>query len=332
MTDEAPVRDQERKRLVIVTPCFNEEAVVERFHEAVSKELETLEGIDFRILFVDDGSKDGTLERLNRLREEDERVMVTSLSRNFGHQIALTAGLSQAHGDAVVLMDSDLQHPPETIRDLVAEWRKGNDVVSAVRKDTADGSPFKNFSSRVFYWLIGKLSDTPIVPGAADFCLLSRRAQLALQKMPEHHRFLRGMVSWVGFPRTFVYYEAPARAAGESKYDLRRMIGLALDAVFSFSVTPIRLMRRFGLFITVMGFIYLIYVVLRSLVIGDLETGWGSLISTVLILGGLQLASMGIIGEYLARVFEEVKARPLFLLKQEAVDQNPPEEPLEASE
>ena len=308
------------ERLVVVTPCFNEEAVVARFHEAATRQLEALEGLDYRILFVDDGSSDGTLEELNALRARDPRVQVSSLSRNFGHQIALTAGLAQARGDAVILMDSDLQHPPELIPRLVDEWRQGHDVVSAVRRDTADGSVFKNFSSRVFYWLIGKLSDTPIEPGAADFCLLSHRAQQALQRMPEHHRFLRGMVSWVGFPRAFVYYDAPARVAGESKYDLRRMVRLALDAVFSFSVTPIRLMRRFGLILIALGFVYLFYIILRFFVLRDLEPGWGSVISTVVILGGMQLASMGIIGEYLARVFEEVKARPLYLLKQEAVD------------
>lgn len=320
MTATNEVRANGRGRIVVVTPCYNEEAVVDRFHEELVRELETLD-LDFRVLFVDDGSSDGTLARLNALRERDPRVMVASLSRNFGHQIALSAGLSRASGDAVVLMDSDLQHPPSTIPRLVEEWRKGHDVVSAVRTQTEDGSFLKNFNSKLFYWLIGKLSDTPIVPGAADFCLLSRRAHRALLSMPEHHRFLRGMVSWVGYPRAFVHYDAPARAAGQSKYDLGRMVGLAFDAVFSFSVTPIRIMRRLGLFITALGLLYLGYIFLRAFVLGDLEPGWGSVLSTILILGGLQLVFMGVIGEYLARVFEEVKARPLFLLKQEVVDQ-----------
>jgi len=322
MTDTNEEGANGRRSLVVVTPCYNEEAVIERFHEKLVAELAVLEDLDFRVLFVDDGSTDGTLARLNALRERDPRVLVVSLSRNFGHQIALSAGLSRASADAVVLMDSDLQHPPSTIPRLVEEWRKGHDVVSAVRTQTADGSFLKNLNSKLFYWLIGKLSDTPIVPGAADFCLLSRRAHQALLSMPERHRFLRGMVSWVGYPRALVYYVAPARAAGQSSYDFRRMVGLAFDAVFSFSVTPIRIMRRLGLVITTLGLLYLVYIFLRAFTIGDLEPGWGSVISTILILGGLQLVFMGVIGEYLARVFEEVKARPLFLLKQDAIDES----------
>ena len=184
MTDTNEERANGRRRLVVVTPCYNEEAVVERFHEELVKELEALEGLDFRVLFVDDGSTDGTLARLNALRERDPRVMVASLSRNFGHQIALSAGLSRASGDAVVVMDSDLQHPPSTIPRLVEEWREGHDVVSAVRTQTSKASFLKKLNSKLFYWLIGKLSDTPIVPGAADFFLLSRRAHRALLSMP----------------------------------------------------------------------------------------------------------------------------------------------------
>ena len=313
-------RAMRRQRLVVVTPCFNEDAVVGRFFEAVVAALDPVPDLELSLLFVDDGSTDGTLVRLNELRERDPRVGVLSLSRNFGHQVALSAGLSRARGDAVVLMDCDLQHPPSLLPRMIELWRAGHDVVSAVRSSTEDGSFWKDFNSRVFYWLIQKLSDTPIEPGAADFCLLSERAHRALLAMPERHRFLRGMVAWIGFPRAFVSYDAPARAAGSSKYDLGRMVALALDAVFAFSVTPIRLMRRAGLIITLLGLVYLVYIFGRAFTLGDLEPGWGSVVSTLLILGGLQLVFMGVIGEYLARVFEEVKARPLFLVKQDAAE------------
>jgi len=302
--------------LCIVAPCHNEEDVLPEFHRRLRDVLASLDGLDYRLVLVDDGSTDGTLERIEELRRRDPRVEVASLTRNFGHQAALLAGLSMAGGDAVLIMDSDLQHPPELIPEMVRRWRDGHDVVSAVRRTSAGVSWFKRFSSGLFYWLINRLSDTPIVPGAADFCLMSRRAHAALMRMPEHHPFLRGMISWMGFPRTFVPYDAAERPAGATKYDLPRMIAMALDAVFSFSVTPIRLMTRLGLVITGLGFIYLAYVVLRALIADDLVQGWGSLISVVVILGGLQLTFMGVIGAYLARVFEEVKRRPLYLFKQ----------------
>lgn len=304
--------------LCVVTPCRDEEEVLPGFYRRLHDVLSALEGLDYRILFVDDGSRDATLDLLNDLSRRDARVRVAALTRNFGHQAALLAGLSLADGEAVVIMDSDLQHPPEVIPEMVREWRKGHDVVSAVRRTSSGVSWFKRFSSGLFYWLINRLSDTPIVPGAADFCLMSRRAHAALVRMPEHHPFLRGMISWIGFPRTFVAYDAAERPAGRTKYTLPRMISMALDAVFSFSVTPIRLMTRLGLVITALGFVYLAYVVLRALIADDLVQGWGSLISVVVILGGLQLTFMGVIGAYLARVFEEVKRRPLYLFKQGA--------------
>jgi dolichol-phosphate mannosyltransferase len=315
--------ERPKQLLCVVAPCYDEEQVVAAFHGRLKAVLTSLSDLDHRIVFVDDGSRDGTLERLGELAESDERVQVLALSRNFGHQAALSAGLAVAKGDAVVFLDSDLQHPPELITDMVERWRDGHDVVSAVRRRTADAPLLKNLGSRLFYWLIRRLSDTPIVPGAADYCLLSRRAHGALLRMPERHRFLRGMVSWIGFPRALVHYDAAARPAGASKSDLRRMFRLAVDAVFSFSVTPIRLMIRFGVVITLLGFSYLGYVLLRAVLLDDLVQGWGSLISVVLILGGLQLLFMGMIGEYLARVFEEVKQRPLYVLKEPSTRPGP---------
>ncbi len=306
-----------RKRLCVVAACFNEEAVIERFYQRLKTVLTSLDGVDHRIHVVDDGSTDGTLDRLHEIADRDERVFVYSLSRNFGHQIALSAGLDTAVGDAVVFLDSDLQHPPDLIPRMVELWNQGYDVVSAVRSSTAGSGVFKRLSSRLFYALINRLSDTPIVPNAADFGLLSQRAWNALQQMPERHRFLRGMISWIGFRRTFVSFEAPPRVAGRSKYTLGRMLGLALNGIFSFSSVPLRMASRLGTALVLAGAGYFVYVLARYFLAGGLVAGWGSLICTMLILGGTQLVFTGLIGEYLARVYEETKQRPLYFFKEE---------------
>jgi len=309
MTDETQL-------LCVVTPCYNEEEVVEKFYEALKPVLKSLTGLNHRIIFVDDGSRDRTLEKLNALAALDPAVRVYALSRNFGHQIALTAGLDAARGDAVIMMDSDLQHPPALIPDMIRLWRGGDDVVSAVRRATEKSRLFKGLTSAVFYWLISFLSDTNIVRGAADFCLLSRPAHRALRRLPERHRFLRGMVSWVGFKRAFVFFDAPDRAAGRSKYTLFKMLQLAFNATFSFSVTPIRLATQLGLITILLSLFYLIFIVTCYFLGWSLAPGWASIIFLVTFLGGVQLAFVGILGEYIARIFEEVKRRPLYLFKQ----------------
>lgn len=315
-----------RGLLCVVCPCYNEGEVVEHFYDALSGALEDLGDLDVRIVFVDDGSTDETLEKLNALAGRDDRVGVLSLSRNFGHQIAVTAGVDFARGDAMLIMDADLQHPPELIPEMVRMWRSGSDIVSAIRRRTRDASFFKRVSSNGFYWLVNRLSDTRIQSGVADFCLLSRRAQQALRSMPERHRFLRGMVSWMGFARSFVEYDAPERRAGRSKYTMRKMLRLAHDAVFSFSSAPIKAATKLGLVMLVLGCAYLAYVLFHYFVLGGLEPGWPSLLSVVLIMGGVQLAFLGVFGEYLARVFEEVKGRPLYFLKQSPAWQWPGED------
>jgi dolichol-phosphate mannosyltransferase len=268
-------------------------------------------------VFVDDGSADDTLDQLNLIAENDPAVRVCSLSRNFGHQITLTAGLDAAVGDAVIMMDADLQHPPSLIPELVRKWREGYDVVSAIRLRTAGETWFKGATSRGFYTLLNSLSGTKVPPGAADFCLISRRVCKSLQDMPERHRFLRGMISWAGYRRAFVPYESPPRAAGKTKYSLVKMVTLALDAVFSFSAEPLRLALRVGLMIIFLGFFYLAWTLIYGYLIHGLVPGYASLIGVIMILGGTQLAFIGLIGQYLARVFEEVKGRPIYLLKQE---------------
>jgi len=314
MGGEAP---DHRILLSVITPCYNESEVIGLFYKELRPVLESLNNLDFEILFVDDGSSDDTLDQLNRIAEGDPAVRVCSLSRNFGHQITLTAGLDHAAGDAVIMMDSDLQHPPSLIPELVRKWREGYDVVSAIRQKTEGETWFKGFTSRGFYTLLNALSGTKVPQGAADFCLISRRVCNSLKDMPERHRFLRGLISWAGYKRTLVPYHASRRAAGTTKYSLVKMVTLALDAVFSFSAEPLRLALRAGLTVTFGGFAYLLWTLIYGYMIKGLVPGYASLIGVTMILGGTQLIFIGLIGQYLARVFEQVKGRPIYLLKQE---------------
>ena len=301
--------------LAIVAPCYNESAGAERFYAELVHALAPVV-VDWTVCFVDDGSTDDTLRRLNALAKSDRRVRVYSLSRNFGHQVALSAGLDATLGAAVLMMDADLQHPPSLVPSMIALWRNGRDVVSAVREDTEGATWFKRTSAAAFYRLMNRFGDTTIVPGAADFCLLSARAHAALCAMPERHRFLRGMVSWIGFDRVYVTFQAPRRTDGESKYTPLKMVGLALDAMLSFSPEPMRLATRLGLALFVPGTLYFLYILMRYLVIDDFVRGWGSLIGVLLMIGGVQLVFIGVVGEYLARIFEESKRRPLYFFKQ----------------
>jgi dolichol-phosphate mannosyltransferase len=312
----APPRLPGHVTLTVIVPCYNEAEGIEAFYQQVRAVLDGLPRTAGRIVFVDDGSTDGTLDRINRIADRDEAVDVYSLSRNFGHQVALSAGIDVAHGDAVVMMDSDLQHPPQLIPELVRQWQAGFDVVSAVRRTTSGAGFLKKATASAFYWLINRLSDIEIIPGAADFCLLSQRAHEALVAMPEHHRFLRGMVSWIGFPRTLVPFDAPERPTGTSKYTPLKMMGLAIDALLSFSAAPMRIASRMGALLAIPSLAYLAYVVGRYFLVGDLVPGWGSTVSVLLIVGGLQLVFIGLIGEYLSRIFEETKRRPLYVFKQ----------------
>ncbi len=305
-----------RELLSVIVPCYDESAVIEAFYRELRPVLDGLP-LNHELIFVDDGSDDDTLDKLNLIADKNPAVRVCSLSRNFGHQIALSAGLDAAVGDAVIMMDADLQHPPTLIPELVRRWREGHDIVSAVRSRTEGSSWFKNLTSSAFYRLINWLSSTQVPEGAADFCLISRRVARSLGNMPERHRFLRGLISWAGFRRAYVEYRSPRRAAGSTKYSLVKMIGLAMDAVFSFSAEPLRLALRAGLAITLLGFAYMAWTLIKGYLLHSLVPGYSSLIGVIIILGGCQLMFIGLIGEYLARVFEQVKGRPLYLLKQE---------------
>lgn len=308
-----------KQKLVVamVCPCFNEVDVIELFHQELSGVLHRISGYAFKIIFIDDGSTDGTLEKLATLSQKDSRVHVLALSRNFGHQTALFAGIENAISDAVITMDSDLQHPPSLIPVMLEAWKNGADVVSTVREATEGASWFKRFSSSIFYRLLNFLSDTKVVPGAADFMLLSEQARQALISLPDRHLFIRGMVSWIGFERVFLPYTAAARVAGKSKYSLGKMISLSLNGIFSFSVKPITLALRIGAGVISVSLLYFLYIAARYVLYGDLVRGWASLATLVLFTGGVQLCFIGLIGQYLGRVFEQVKGRPRYHFKRQ---------------
>lgn len=311
-----PAAAEPRLLLSIVAPCFNEEAAIELFVREVARVQTMLPEFEHELVLVDDGSRDRTLEVLDRLAAADRRVRPVALSRNFGHQIAISAGLDHARGDLVVLMDSDLQHPPALLPQLLVRWRDGADIVSTIRRRTA--APWlQRVTSHGFYWLLNRVSEVPIEPAAADFCLLTKRVRDQLVAMPERHRMLRGMIAWVGFRRTFVEFDAPPRVAGTTKYRWRKRLALAIDGVLGFSMAPIRLMIQIGFVVVALGGVYLAYVLGKALWTGDVVAGWPSLISVVLILGGLQIVCMGVLGAYLGRVFEQSKGRPLYVLRRD---------------
>lgn len=306
------------KRITIVSPFFNEEECAELFFCALDNTLrqDALSRYDFSLVFVNDGSTDRTALVLKSLPSSRWDLKVVSLARNFGHQLALSAGMDYAGDcDAVVLMDSDLQHPPDLLPQLINLWEQGFSVVQTVRKHTKHSSFLKEFTSDLFYKVFNALSDTRITPGAADFCLLDKTVLAALRTMRERHRFLRGLVAWSGFRRAYLEYIAPERKAGTSKYTPSKMIRLALDAVFSFSAKPAKMATWVGLALVVFGWLYLLYALVGTIARLPFVHGWASLLCTSLILNGMTLCILGIHGQYLARIFEEIKGRPLYTVE-----------------
>jgi dolichol-phosphate mannosyltransferase len=268
----------------------------------------------FEIVIVDDGSSDATATTLAELAAADERIRVVTLSRNFGHQTALTAGLEHAAGDAVVMIDADLQDPPELIPDLVEWWRKGSDVVVAARESREGETRFKLLTASWFYRLLGKVAQIEVEQNAGDFRLLSRRALDALLAMPERNRYIRGMTAWVGFTHTSVPYQRAARLTGETKFSPLKMLRFSFDAIASFSYVPLQMATLLGFFFAAMAFVG-IPVAIAFRIAGEFVPGVTTTVIAVLLLGGIQLMAIGIIGEYLARVYDEVKRRPLYLVE-----------------
>ena len=298
-----------------VLPAYNEcpnlESLAERL-VLVGEEL----GDDFEIVWVNDGSTDGSTDVLNRLAESDDRIRPIHLARNFGHMAALTAGFDAALArDAVICLDSDCQHPPELIPELVARWKQGADIVQAIRLPSPDEGFVKRITSRLFYRVMNVLGDVNLPEGAADFRLLDRQVVEALKSFPERARFIRGLVFWLGFTRDELPYDAPPRMAGHTKYSLIKMMRFALVAVTSFSNRPLRLAFLLGAIVMASAGLYAVYILWCYLTGADLERGWTSTLMVLLILGGVQLFSLGIASEYLARIYTEIKQRPLYVVR-----------------
>lgn len=309
--------------LSVVVPVYNEEAVLPLFHERLTQALEPLE-IAWEVIYVDDGSRDASFELMRGLHESDGRAGYVRLSRNFGHQIAVSAGIDHARGDAVVLIDADLQDPPEVIVEMVARWREGYDVVYGQRTERQGESAFKRATAAIFYRLLRKLTNVEIPLDTGDFRLMSRPVVEALQAMPEHHRFVRGLVAWAGFRQCALPYKRDARAAGETKYPLRKMLTFALDATLAFSYLPLRVATALGALVALASLGYAAFAVYARFVEGLTVPGWTSIMVALLFLGAVQLLCVGLIGEYLGRVYEEVKGRPLYLVQDARHGQSSP--------
>ena len=302
--------------LSIVVPCYNEEAVLGELHGRLASVLEKLGDLDGEIVYVDDGSKDQTPELLRRLQAGDPRVRVVALSRNFGHQIGVTAGLEHASGDAVVIIDADLQDPPEVIPEMIARWRDGYHVVYGLRAKREGETTFKLWTAKVFYRLINRVSEVEIPLDVGDFRLIDRQVVDVLLAMPERDRFLRGMVSWIGFKQSAVIYDRAARHAGETKYSLVKMVRFAVDSVISFSFAPLRLAIWGGFAAIVAAFAGIVYALIIRIYTTTWVRGWTSIFTAVLFLGGVQLITLGIVGEYVGRIYAEVKLRPLYVVQE----------------
>jgi dolichol-phosphate mannosyltransferase len=306
-----------RTRLLsVVIPCYNEEAVIGETVKRLQVFCSEIADLDVELLFVDDGSRDGTRELLRSYASEDRRIRLILFARNFGHQIAVTAGIDAARGDAVVLMDADLQDSPEVVHEMIARWRQGYDVVYGTRTERPGESAFKRATARGFYRLLNRLSDVPIPVDTGDFRLMSRCVVEALRAMPERDRFVRGMVSWVGFRQTAVPYKRAERFAGESKYPLRKMLHFATDGILSFSTKPLQFSIGFGTFSAALALVGIVYALVLRLFTDIWVEGWTALMIAVLFIGGVQLISVGILGAYIGRIYNEVKSRPLYIVQE----------------
>lgn len=299
----------------VVVPVYNEDEGIHAFHERCSAAMGSL-GDDYEIVYVDDGSRDGSWPKLVVLADADPHVRLVRFSRNFGHQTAISAGIEHATGDTVTVIDADLQDPPEIITEFIARWRHGADVAYGVRTERKGESWFKLVTARAFYRFMRMMSDVDMPLDAGDFRLLSRRAADALMSMPEHHRYVRGMVAWLGFDAVPVEYVRDARFAGETKYPFRTMVRFAADGIMAFSVRPLRIATWLGLLVSVAAFITAIALIVLRLT-GSFEVqGWTSTAVLILLLAGVQLVTIGALGEYVGRIYTEVRQRPLYLVRE----------------
>lgn len=304
-----------RIKYSIVVPVYNEEEVLREFYRRTTATLQgTKEG--YEIVFVNDGSTDNTLSILRELNSLDASIKVINFSRNFGHQIAITAGMDYTVGDSVVIIDADLQDPPEVILRLIEKWKEGFDVVYAVRHERKGETVLKKLTASIFYKLIIKITNVTIPKNVGDFRLIDKKVLIALRSIREHHRFIRGLVSWVGFRQTGVTYVRDERFAGETKYPLKKMLKFAFDGITSFSFLPLQFAMYAGVFISFFSFICCVYILFLRVCTGKFIPGIAGILVSVLFIGGIQLLFLGLIGEYVGRIYDEIKQRPLYIVQE----------------
>lgn len=306
------------KKVSLVIPMYYEEEVAEKCYERVTENLRKLQNYEYEIIFVNDGSKDKTLEILEKIAKQDKQVKVVSFSRNFGHQCAVTAGLKYVTGDAIVIIDADLQDPPELIPEMLKLWEEGNEVIYGKRKTREGESKFKLLTAKLFYNTLNALSDVDIPKDTGDFRLVDKKVVEVINSLPEHNKFLRGLFSWVGFKQKEFEYERKERVAGKTKYPLKKMLKLALDGIISFSTKPLKLVGGLGILAIMISVVILLYSILSFLFRwNNLTAGWTSIMVTVTFFSGTILISLWMIGEYIARIYDETKARPQYIIERE---------------
>lgn len=304
------------KKISIVIPVYNEEEIIEECYKRIKNVIfDSLVDYDCETIFINDGSKDNTLKILELIAKQDENIKIISFSRNFGHQCAVTAGLKETTGDAVVIIDADMQDPPELIKDMIKLWEEGNEVIYAKRKKRKGESLFKLFTAKAFYKMLNGLSDVEIPRDTGDFRLVDRKVVDVINSLPEHNKFLRGLFSWVGFKQTPFEYERQKRYAGKTKYPFKKMLKLGTDGIISFSNKPLRIIGGLGVLTIFISFLVLIYALLSYIFNwNQLTSGWTSLMVAITFFAGVQLSSLWILSEYIARIYDETKKRPEYII------------------
>ena len=302
-----------KKLLSIVVPVYNEQEVIDETFKRLSAVFKDY-FMNIEYIFINDGSKDNTYFKLGEIAKNNPEVRIINFARNFGHQIAITAGMDYAKGDAVVIIDADLQDPPEVILQMVEKWQEGYEVVYGKRLKRDGETFFKKFTAKMFYRFLDSMTDVKLPVDVGDFRLIDRKVCDAMKSLPERSRYVRGLVSWVGFKQTSVEYKREKRFAGETKYPLKKMIKLACDGIFSFSYKPLKLATFAGMLVSAFSFVYLIVVLIQKFVKNDVASGWASSMAVSLFFNGVMLIVLGIMGEYVGRIYEEVKARPLYII------------------
>lgn len=304
------------KKVTILIPAYNEQEVIHQLYERLNKVMHSISNYEFELLFVNDGSRDDTIQVIKSLRAFDERISYVDLSRNFGKETAMIAGLDYATGDAVIILDADLQDPPELIPEMIKYWEEGYDDVFAKRRSRSGETWFKKWTANTFYKVLQKTTRIQIQKNTGDFRLLDRRCVEALKQLRETQRYTKGMFSWIGYQKKEILFDRDPRAAGETKWNYFKLFDLAIEGITSFTTVPLRMSALFGCVISFCAFVYMIWIISKTIVYGESVQGYPSLMTIILFLGGIQLISLGIIGEYLGRIFNEAKHRPLYFVNE----------------